>query len=61
MLSAIVNKGLRTNFGLFAEMGATPLNALRKNYGTHRLHPTNRFIDKSGTYYFIIRTQGLPH
>ncbi len=26
MLSAIVNKGLRANFGLFAEMGATPLN-----------------------------------
>ena len=25
MLSAIVNKGLRANFGLFAEMGATPL------------------------------------
>ena len=24
MLSAIVNKGLRANFGLFAEMGATP-------------------------------------
>ncbi|MEF1272099.1 hypothetical protein QTO03_18900 [Vibrio campbellii] len=26
MLSAIVNKGLRANFGLFAEMGATPLD-----------------------------------
>ncbi len=25
MLSAIVNKGLRANFGLFAEMGALPL------------------------------------
>lgn len=24
MLSVIVNKGLRANFGLFAEMGATP-------------------------------------
>ncbi|MEF1267911.1 hypothetical protein [Vibrio campbellii] len=28
MLSAIVNKGLRANFGLFAEMGATPLAML---------------------------------
>ncbi|HAV1332677.1 MULTISPECIES: ArdC family protein [Vibrio harveyi group] len=31
MLSAIVNKGLRANFGLFAEMGATPHNALTQN------------------------------
>ena len=34
MLSAIVNKGLRANFGLFAEMGATPHKDQRSNFIT---------------------------
>ncbi|WP_236578074.1 hypothetical protein [Vibrio parahaemolyticus] len=36
MLSAIVNKGLRANFGLFAEMGATPLLELVQKHVRQR-------------------------
>ncbi|MDG3034597.1 hypothetical protein P7245_24605, partial [Vibrio parahaemolyticus] len=45
MLSAIVNKGLRANFGLFAEMGATPL--IQSRNATSESNVSNSFSANS--------------